>query len=137
MFHQGELRLLAGAVALFLAGLGWRSVHASALLPPLAVHGQALEWSEPVAESAPESPTAALATPSEPARHAKIALAGPIDPNTATKAQLEALPGVGPSLAQRILDARANAPLHSLADLDRVKGIGPAKLEKLRSHLTF
>jgi competence protein ComEA len=49
--------------------------------------------------------------------------------NTATQAQLERLPGVGPALAQRIIEGR---PYSSLEDLDRVKGVGPKMLEKLR-----
>jgi DNA uptake protein ComE-like DNA-binding protein len=129
--------MLAGAVALFLLGLGWRVSHASSKLPPLQIEGQALEWSSelPQASVGDLEPhrSASTGTSSTPSP----ALVGPIHPNTATKAQLEALPGVGPALAQRILDARAVSPLSTLADLDRVKGIGPAKLEKLRPHLTF
>jgi len=138
VFHQGELRMLAGAVALFLAGLGWRAAHATEHLPPLVVHGQALEWSEPVAESAPSEPAHKVSSASSHrSDHQKPSLSGPINPNTATLIELESLPGVGPALAQRIVDARESSPLRSLTDLDRVKGIGPAKLEKLRSHLTF
>ncbi|MCB9496578.1 MAG: ComEA family DNA-binding protein [Fibrobacteria bacterium] len=66
-----------------------------------------------------------------------VAVPARINPNTATREQLIALPGVGPALAARILEARVKSPFRSLADLDRVKGIGPAKLETLRSHLTF
>ena len=130
--------MLAGAVALFLLGLGWRVSHASAKLPPLQVEGQALEWSSddlPQATVAEPEPSPS-ASPRPSAKTSPV-LVGPIHPNTATKAQLEALPGVGPALAQRILEARAVSPLLTLADLDRVKGIGPAKLEKLRPHLTF
>lgn len=137
MFHQGELRMLAGAVALFLLGLGWRFSHASAKLPPLAVHGQALEWASESLESPSTQVSASPENPPGIPKKTRTAPQGPVDPNTATKSQLEALPGVGPALAQRILDARAVSPLLTLADLDRVKGIGPAKLEKLRPHLTF
>jgi competence protein ComEA len=53
--------------------------------------------------------------------------------NSATQAELETLPGVGPSTAQKILDYRAaNGPFKAVDDLDNVKGIGPAKLEKIR-----
>lgn len=56
-----------------------------------------------------------------------------IDLNTATAAQLELLPGVGPTLAARIVqDRQANGPFKSVDDLDRVKGIGPGIVEKVR-----
>jgi len=42
-----------------------------------------------------------------------------------------------PSLIKRIAEARADGPFKNPDDLLRVKGIGPAKLEKLRPHLTF
>lgn len=129
--------MLAGAVALFLLGLGWRVSHASARLPPLQIQGQALDWTSEAAPSVVEDVHQTRGTPSGPRSAHVSAVSGPIHPNTATKAQLESLPGVGPALAQRILDARAVSPLLTLADLDRVKGIGPAKLEKLRPHLTF
>jgi competence protein ComEA len=63
--------------------------------------------------------------------------AGPLDLNTATAAELEALPGVGPSTAAAIVDDRTrNGPFASVDDLDRVPGIGPAKLEALRELVT-
>lgn len=52
--------------------------------------------------------------------------AGPIDPNTASAEDLTRLPGVGPSLAARIIEERERRPFASLDDLQRVRGIGPA-----------
>jgi len=58
---------------------------------------------------------------------------GKVSVNSASQQQLETLPGVGPSLAQRILDYRsANGSFHSVDELDDVSGIGPATLTRLR-----
>jgi competence protein ComEA len=63
--------------------------------------------------------------------------ASPLDLNTATSAQLELLPGVGPATATAIVDDRQrNGPFASIDDLDRVPGIGAAKLEALRPLVT-
>ncbi|WP_428119786.1 helix-hairpin-helix domain-containing protein [Candidatus Poriferisodalis sp.] len=61
--------------------------------------------------------------------------AGPLDVNTATSAQLEQLPGIGPSLAAAIFAFRSeHGPFGSLDALTDVPGIGPSKLEQLRAH---
>jgi competence protein ComEA len=52
---------------------------------------------------------------------------GRVDLNTATAAELDALPGIGPVLAQRIVDHRGrNGPFRTVEELDDVPGIGPA-----------
>ena len=52
---------------------------------------------------------------------------GRIDLNAATAAELDALPGIGPVLAQRIVDHRSrNGPFRSVDQLDDVPGIGPS-----------
>lgn len=57
----------------------------------------------------------------------------PVNLNTATVEQLDALPGVGPATAQAIIDYRKqHGRFRSVQDLLEVEGIGPAKLEKLR-----
>lgn len=60
---------------------------------------------------------------------------GPVDLNTATADQLDGLPGIGPVLAQRIIDWRtAHGGFRSVRDLDQVSGIGDsiyAELEPL------
>jgi competence protein ComEA len=58
--------------------------------------------------------------------------------NSASSLEWERLPGVGPSLASRIvLDRSANGPFHSVDDLARVSGIGPKLVEKLRPWLVI
>jgi len=59
-----------------------------------------------------------------------------IDLNTATTAELDTLPGVGPSTAGKIVaDREANGPFAALEDLMRVSGIGPKKFEALKEYL--
>ncbi|MFU8874802.1 helix-hairpin-helix domain-containing protein [Micromonospora sp. SL4-19] len=63
--------------------------------------------------------------------------AGPVNLNTATLAQLDALPGVGPVLAQRILDHRERrGGFRSVSDLRQVEGIGDARYEQLKDLVT-
>ncbi|MEU8004118.1 ComEA family DNA-binding protein [Catellatospora sp. NPDC049111] len=63
--------------------------------------------------------------------------AGPVNLNTATLAQLDALPGVGPVLAQRILDHRArHGDFRSVGDLRQVEGIGESKFAQLKDLVT-
>ena len=60
-----------------------------------------------------------------------------IDVNRANVKQLIALPGIGPALATRIVDYRErNGPFARVDELTRVKGIGPAKLERIRVLVT-
>ena len=63
--------------------------------------------------------------------------AGLIDINTATKEQLESLPGIGPVLAQRILDyIRDNGPFESMSQLTLVSGIGVERLNDIMDYAT-
>lgn len=60
---------------------------------------------------------------------------GLVNINTANAAQLTQLPGVGPAVAQKIIDYRtANGPFTSVDDLTKVPGIGAAKLAQIKSH---
>ncbi len=63
---------------------------------------------------------------------------GTININTAGFEELQRLPGIGPAMAQRILDYRAeHGRFQSIEELDEVSGIGPKKLEKLRQFISL
>lgn len=58
---------------------------------------------------------------------------GPVRLNTATLEELDALPGVGPVTAQKIIEYRdTQGAFSSVDELDAIPGIGPARLEELR-----
>ena len=63
--------------------------------------------------------------------------AGPVNLNTATSAQLQTLPGVGPVLADRIIAYREeHGPFASVADLRKVTGIGDARYNELKDRVS-
>jgi competence protein ComEA len=63
---------------------------------------------------------------------------GKVNINTASVEELDALPGVGPTIAQRIVDYRSeNGPFRSIEDLMQVKGIGAATFADLKDRVTI
>lgn len=63
---------------------------------------------------------------------------GLININTAGASELDQLPGIGPSYAERIIEYREkNGPFSSIEELDEVKGIGSKKIEELKSLVTI
>jgi competence protein ComEA len=64
-------------------------------------------------------------------------VAGPVDVNSATAAELETLPGIGPATAAAIVEhRRLNGPFASVDELDEVRGIGTSKLDAIRDQVT-
>jgi competence protein ComEA len=58
--------------------------------------------------------------------------------NTADESELDKLPGIGPSLAKRIVEyRRKNGPFSTVEELDNVDGIGPRKLEEVTGQVTI
>lgn len=73
----------------------------------------------------------ARTTPSATASTAKLNI------NAASKDELEALPAIGPTIAQRIIDDRiANGPYKQIEDLARVRGISARTVNELRDRIT-
>jgi competence ComEA-like helix-hairpin-helix protein len=100
-----------------------------------------LERPKPLLENIPAVDVAALEAVSRSGRDAQARAAEPIttpiDPNTATAAELDRLPGVGPSLAARIVEERERAPFRYLEDLTRVRGIGPSLAHGMAGRVTL
>jgi competence ComEA-like helix-hairpin-helix protein len=61
----------------------------------------------------------------------------PININSAKSEELQQVPGIGPSTAEKILQMRKSyGPFKSVDDLKAVRGLGPKRLEKMRKYLT-
>lgn len=84
------------------------------------------------APEAPEEPAAPEETETEPE-----GMASRVNLNTADAAALESLPGIGPALAQRIIDYRmANGPFQTTAEIQDVRGIGAGIYAKIKDSIT-
>lgn len=123
--------------------MGQRERRAVLLLLGLAVVGQGARWigrgsAEPGAFGLPRS------GPAESQRAASIQASRPlgpgekIDPDRASARELARVPGIGPSLAKRIVaDREERGPFRTLQGLDRVAGIGPGTLGRIGPHLSL
>ena len=87
--------------------------------------------------TAPPSKSTSSSGKKEENKSQKAKVTFPVNINTASSRELDALPGIGEVLAQRILDYRkANGAFSSVDELVKVKGIGEKTLEKLRPYAT-
>jgi competence protein ComEA len=90
-------------------------------------------------DSADENPIApdSAAIASQPSRSKTTpSLPVVVHVNTASAAQLETIPGIGPATAKSIIEYRQRRRLTSAEDLLDVKGIGKKKLERMRPFIT-
>lgn len=111
-------------------GLSDDAVEAGINLAQPLIDGQQIyvphegETSEPI-EVVRGSPVSALSS------------GGALDINVASTDDLEALPGIGPAIAGRIVAYRdENGPFRTIQDIKQVKGIGDATFEKLKDQIT-
>jgi competence protein ComEA len=116
-----------GALALGVAVHLWRPSPA----PSLPCDPADIRWME---EGGTKVARCAPSLPPVPGPAAQALTVGQkLDLSTASQADLEVLPGVGPSLARAILRARAEHPFRSWEDVDRIPGVGPSKLALLKA----
>lgn len=102
------------------------AVAAMAVLPAAAAQQAKANGAPPASKASSPRSAKSSAAPTSP-----------INLNTATQTQLEALPGVGPKAAQRILEYRKqNGSFKKVEDLMNVKGFGEKTFLKLKPMLT-
>lgn len=131
--RRGALLILG----LVLLGAIWDAGHGLwKETPPPRVPAAALapDPASPPAESAGEN-----AHPVPSPDSASVApVATTVDVNRAGTAELDALPGIGPVLARRIVEHRGrNGAFRSLEEMRAVRGIGPSLIARLRGHVRF
>lgn len=93
----------------------------------------------PAGTGSPGSPAGGLMAPglAGGGQAAVAGMGGQVNINTAGQAELETLPGIGPALAQRIIDYRTrNGPFRAPEDLKNVSGIGDKRFEDLKDLVT-
>jgi competence protein ComEA len=139
--HPGVVRVPVGsrvADALVAAGGPQPGIDLSGLnLARRLVDGEQIAVGVPPAPDAAGRPPAGSAAGAGPAGAGPAAPAGKVDLNTATVAQLDTLPGVGPVTAQHIVEWRTrNGRFARVDQLREIDGIGERRFQQLRDLVT-
>lgn len=141
LYSLPQLRLLILLALTLLVGLGAREWRAG--FPDAALRLERFDRDEPVAPLVGETPSVPIPPPAParvippPAAAPEPAPIKPLDVNRAAAAELAALPGVGPGLAQRIVEERERrGRFDSPEALRYVLGMGPKKLTAIRRFIT-
>lgn len=136
MYQRRELWLLS-LFTLALA-VGFLVQHFRAGFPDLVDRLESVDSEEPDPSAAPSRPLATAPFPRPPkVAPAELAQNGLIDLNRAGVADLERLPGIGPTLAKRIVEARERrGRFEGTDDLLQVPGIGAKKFEAIKALVT-
>jgi competence protein ComEA len=143
LYSLPQLRLLILLALTLLVGLGVREWRAG--FPDAALRLERFDRDEPVTPLVGETPSGPTPLPA-PARATPPPVAAaasepapikPLDVNRAAAVELAALPGVGPALAQRIVEERERrGRFDSPEALRYVLGMGPKKLAAIRRFIT-
>jgi comEA protein len=124
-----ERAVLVFLIVMILAGAGasaWRHYRLQRNLK--AVRIEILKDSTARSDSAARNSPSAIASP-QPAVLVEL--------NSATAVELDLLPGIGPVLAQRIIEYRSkHGTFKAIEELKQVSGIGPKKFEAIKDHVT-
>lgn len=128
--NSKERTVLIFLIAVTLAGAGVSAWRHRRLQKNLEIIQSAIH----APQSALDSSQSALPRPLAPGPRPQAAL---LDLNTATASELDLLPGIGPALAQRIIEYRtSHRGFRTVDELRQVSGIGPKKLAAIKDRVT-
>jgi competence protein ComEA len=131
-----SLALKAGmvlATALLVTWIGWPTPHDPVPMAGVVSEGEAQQTVSPREEPTIVNRPTQRPTSLTPTAGRAQEKQGKLDLNRATAEELQGLPGIGPVLAQRVVDQRTTHGLfHTVDDLRDVKGIGKKRMDQLR-----